>query len=179
MLWGVHTMGQMMPGANFLAWHRRLLLRFEHRLQKVHAGLAIPYWDAVTARAIPARLSEPALLAGWSVTRNWRPSLLPKPKDMVAVDQIGTFALFQPALEGGVHNKVHRAVGGDMKTAASPSDPLFWLHHANINRIWAAWQTAHPGDNPPNMNTVLQPPPLIGVKVSSVLSITTLGYQYA
>src|SRR5690606_29593427 len=22
----------------------------------------------------------------------------------------------------------------------SPGDPLFWLHHANIDRIWALWQ---------------------------------------
>ena len=22
----------------------------------------------------------------------------------------------------------------------SPNDPMFWLHHANVDRIWAVWQ---------------------------------------
>src|SRR6266571_1110573 len=43
---------------------------------------------------------------------------------------------------------VHSAVGGDMETGSSPSDPLFWLHHANIDRLWAKWQKQHPGVKP-------------------------------
>lgn len=23
---------------------------------------------------------------------------------------------------------------------ASPSDPIFWLHHANLDRVWWSWQ---------------------------------------
>ena len=26
-------------------------------------------------------------------------------------------------------------------TTTSPNDPIFFLHHANIDRIWAAWQS--------------------------------------
>ncbi|MGE5347514.1 MAG: tyrosinase family protein, partial [Acidithiobacillales bacterium] len=43
-----------------------------------------------------------------------------------------------------------RTLGGDMATAASPTDPLFFLHHANIDRIWSEWQKAHPAQAPPN-----------------------------
>jgi tyrosinase len=25
----------------------------------------------------------------------------------------------------------------------SPADPLFWLHHANIDRIYTTWRTQH------------------------------------
>ena len=32
-----------------------------------------------------------------------------------------------------------------METGSSPSDPLFWLHHATIDRLWAKWQKQHPG----------------------------------
>jgi tyrosinase len=28
----------------------------------------------------------------------------------------------------------------------SSNDPLFFLHHANIDRIWALWQEAHPAN---------------------------------
>ena len=27
---------------------------------------------------------------------------------------------------------------------ASPSDPLFWLHHANLDRVWWSWQQLNP-----------------------------------
>lgn len=51
---------------------------------------------------------------------------------------------FRRALEGDLHNIVHRFVGGDMRTSASPNDPVFFLHHCNIDRIWAAWQAQYP-----------------------------------
>jgi tyrosinase len=50
-------------------------------------------------------------------------------------------------LEQTPHNDVHVAVGGpgglmsDPDTAAQ--DPIFWLHHANIDRLWWLWQKDH------------------------------------
>ena len=32
-----------------------------------------------------------------------------------------------------------------MSAFMSPLDPLFWLHHANIDRLWATWQARNPG----------------------------------
>lgn len=40
----------------------------------------------------------------------------------------------------GMHDRVHEWVGGDMRTGTSPNDPVFYLHHANVDRIWAGWQ---------------------------------------
>ncbi len=51
-------------------------------------------------------------------------------------------------LEGFPHNKVHNNVGGItdqgdvggfMQSNLSPVDPLFFLHHSNIDRIWDVW----------------------------------------
>jgi tyrosinase len=42
------------------------------------------------------------------------------------------------------HNQVHNLVRGDMISGTSPNDPIFWLHHCNVDRIWAAWQALHP-----------------------------------
>lgn len=51
---------------------------------------------------------------------------------------------FRAALENGPHNKVHMWVGGNMTAATSPNDPAFWLHHCNVDRLWAKWQRRHP-----------------------------------
>ena len=39
-----------------------------------------------------------------------------------------------------MHNRVHVWVGGDMGPATSPNDPVFYLNHCNVDRIWAGWQ---------------------------------------
>jgi tyrosinase len=49
-------------------------------------------------------------------------------------------------LEQTPHNDIHNAVGGEEGWMADPAtaaqDPIFWLHHANIDRIWAEWNAA-------------------------------------
>ncbi len=46
-------------------------------------------------------------------------------------------------IEQTPHNVVHSLVGGAGGWMADPNeaakDPIFWLHHANIDRIWAVW----------------------------------------
>jgi tyrosinase len=44
----------------------------------------------------------------------------------------------------GLHADVHAWVGGTMRDLlTSPADPLFWLHHANIDRIYTSWRKQH------------------------------------
>jgi tyrosinase len=178
MSWGVHSMGQMMPGRNFLAWHRRFVIQMENRLRKVDPTIIIPYWNAIEDRAVPAPLDRAELLQSWSITRHWKPAILASQADLDAANAMGTFLAFQSTLEGAVHASVHNAVGGTMASASSPADPLFFLHHANIDRIWSEWQVTHPTQNPPNATETLEPRPLFGVSGSKVLSIAKLGYRY-
>lgn len=42
-------------------------------------------------------------------------------------------------LESQPHDSVHGAIGGYMGQFMSPSDPIFWLHHGNIDRLWTVW----------------------------------------
>lgn len=52
-------------------------------------------------------------------------------------------------LEGFPHNKVHNYIGGmgpidpgpygNMTNFLSPVDPIFFLHHANMDRLWDVW----------------------------------------
>ncbi|KAL7275943.1 hypothetical protein RUND412_001100 [Rhizina undulata] len=44
-------------------------------------------------------------------------------------------------MEAAPHYAGHHGVGGEMSnTISSPNDPLFWLHHAFVDRIWWDWQ---------------------------------------
>ncbi|MGR8006939.1 tyrosinase MelC2 [Streptomyces hypolithicus] len=55
---------------------------------------------------------------------------------------------FRNHLEGwrgvNLHNRVHVWVGGQMATGASPNDPVFWMHHVFIDKLWSQWQQRHP-----------------------------------
>ncbi len=44
-----------------------------------------------------------------------------------------------PALPVDLHNLVHVWTGGDMAPGTSPNDPVFFLNHCNVDRIWEAW----------------------------------------
>jgi tyrosinase len=48
----------------------------------------------------------------------------------------------QNTLESGPHNNIHNAVGGGpgfMSELLAPVDPIFWMHHANVDRLWDLW----------------------------------------
>ncbi|QRV80132.1 tyrosinase [Ceratobasidium sp. AG-Ba] len=47
---------------------------------------------------------------------------------------------FSNDLEEIPHDAIHNVISGDMAAAFSPNDALFFLHHQNIDRLWAKWQ---------------------------------------
>lgn len=48
-----------------------------------------------------------------------------------------------PHPDSHLHNRVHVWVGGDMGPSSSPNDPVFYLNHANEDRIWEGWMRRH------------------------------------
>jgi tyrosinase len=53
------------------------------------------------------------------------------------------YLTFRDRLESGagLHDIAHRWIGGTMgNVVASANDPVFWMLHANVDRIWAEWQ---------------------------------------
>lgn len=47
---------------------------------------------------------------------------------------------FSNDVEEGPHDIIHNVIAGDMAAAFSPNDALFFLHHQQIDRLWAQWQ---------------------------------------
>jgi tyrosinase len=66
-----------------------------------------------------------------------------------------------------LHNLVHMWVGGDMGPSTSPNDPVFFLNHCNVDRIWAAWQARYPTS--PYLPPATESPELAGHRANDVL----------
>jgi Mg-chelatase subunit ChlD len=87
-----------------------------------------------------------------------------------------------------LHNRIHMWVGGDMGPGTSPNDPVFFLHHCNVDRLWALWQYAHPasaylpasgGPTGHNLNDVMQHLTTAGATPAASLDYRrTMGFIY-
>ncbi|MFQ6594884.1 MULTISPECIES: tyrosinase family protein [Pseudomonas] len=90
-----------------------------------------------------------------------------------------------------LHNRVHLWIGGNMLAMTSPEDPVFFLHHCFIDKVWADWQAlmlldkpslaphyAPMQDGPPghNYDDVIKP---WTRRIQDVMDIKVLGYEYA
>ena len=64
----------------------------------------------------------------------------------------------------------------------APRDPAFWFHHAQVDRLWAQWQEAHPNQRANLFGTNAQLDPWQDeFTVKSVDNIGCLGddtYEY-
>jgi tyrosinase len=91
-----------------------------------------------------------------------------------------TFGSFAPPMNG-VHGAVHIWVGGTMSDpSTAAADPIFWMHHANLDRLWWQWYNSPQGNH--------QNPPLVGMDAVmdpwaytelDTRDITMLDYTYA
>lgn len=64
-----------------------------------------------------------------------------------AVKLEGDFILPNPFPTLGFHTGGHATLGGDMSDMfTSNADPLFYLFHANLDRVWAKWQAENPAE---------------------------------
>jgi tyrosinase len=90
---------------------------------------------------------------------------------------------------GSVHNRVHLWVGGSMLAGTSPNDPVFFLHHCNIDRLWGEWQRKFPNqgylpttadaDAPVGHRLTDPMQPWGGaVTVESALDYKAMGFRY-
>ncbi|HEV2645890.1 MAG TPA: tyrosinase family protein [Acidobacteriaceae bacterium] len=192
-----HSAGPGPQQANFFGWHRMYLYYFERVLRWAAQDntLRLPYWDYTNAsqEAIPAEFRntsstmydskrDPGMNAATS-------TLSSTTTNINSALTNANYLNFEYGIETGLHGYVHCTVGptcpvahmGDVPVAGN--DPVFYSHHANIDRIWACWQHLHttPTGAPwetqtfsfPDENGTLQTRP-----VSDFLDSTKLGYVY-
>lgn len=132
--------------AYFLAWHRGYIYYFERQLQIVsgNSNLALPYWDYYSYPTMPPEFTDPATnnplyVAGRVNTNVYNALSLTPFGSTVWNFERGRTNAFEPLIESRPHNPVHNIIAGVMRTMESPLDPIFYLHHTNIDRLWHAW----------------------------------------
>jgi tyrosinase len=109
------------------------------------------------------------VLARGSVGVGWPPTAAGiQQLEQLVIQQPGVhpFWYFWLVLEQGhqqvtshTHNRGHNFIGGHMSTGFSPNDPVFWLHHANVDRLWANWQARRLAEVPGSTPQDHYPPP--------------------
>lgn len=142
----------------FLPWHRLMLYQFEGVIREVlhDEDFTLPYWNPVTGD--PADLILPAVFrdpgstlydgtrwpwvnGGERIDTLWRDWLsLDCLNEKFYIDSPTGSLGFNPRMDQNPHFFTHIAVGGDMADFATVGgDPLFYLHHCNLDRIWESW----------------------------------------
>ncbi|HEY0846552.1 MAG TPA: tyrosinase family protein [Noviherbaspirillum sp.] len=174
--------------AYFLAWHRGALYNFEQQLRAVtgDSTLMVPYWDYYRYPQMPAEFADRSspLFAPNRVNTNVYNALgFNAFADTLTTFERGTTDSFERQVEGRPHNPVHNLIGGYMAQRTSPADPIFWLHHSNVDRLWVAWVAAGNGRQmPPSSSSYWSGVFTYGtghtMARSQTMSNIGLGYRY-
>jgi tyrosinase len=153
------------PG--FLPWHRAYLLDLERELQAIDPSVALPYWRfdqpapnlfttdflGTSGTNGTVQFSNTNPLQFWvtdgvqgiarAPLNHWDPATQPGP---AVITEAQTLALGTqyPAfrvLEGNPHGTAHTRWDGFIRSIGTAAkDPLFFLLHCNVDRLWAKWQ---------------------------------------
>jgi tyrosinase len=190
----------------FLPWHRAYLYYLELTLKEFEITASLPWWDWSSPRShsegLPAAYTaqtgadgQPNPLAGTDINDLARrqggpdsppstfrnpdaPNRLPTTGDVQQLLALGDFLDFQQQLEQ-VHDSIHVWVGATMaEIPFAAYDPIFFAHHAMVDRLWRLWQLRHPTAALPGSLLDEALPPF-NITVRQTLSVTALGYDYA
>jgi len=150
------------PG--FLPWHRAYLLDLERFLQAIDPRVALPYWRfdqaapnlfalnflGVSDSLGTVQFSPANPLRFWVTdgvpginrrpffkTGTAHPSLRTEAQTLALGSQYKAFR----NMEGNPHGSAHVSFGGSIsQIPTAAKDPLFFMLHCNVDRLWAKWQ---------------------------------------
>jgi tyrosinase len=187
----------------FLPWHRLMLAQFEGVIREVlhDEDFTLPYWNPITGAAadliVPAVFRVPGTTL-YNGTRwfwvNGGERIDTLYRDWISLDALNekfyidspTGSLgFNPRLDLNPHFLTHFGLGGDMAEFSTVGgDPMFYLHHSNIDRLWESWNqlgNKNPTD-PKYLNRKFsygdRSGKRVDLPVSSGNRTAQLGYEY-
>ncbi len=179
------TSGEAHGDAGFLPWHRTYLLDLERELQAIDPSVSLPYWrfdrpaPSLFTRAYMGTTGPGGRVAfsaghplnSWTTdnrqgilrTLGFNPGNAPPgPISEAATLRLGgaapngNYAGFR-SMEGSPHGPAHTSFSGFIsRIPTAARDPLFFMLHANVDRLWAKWQwmnDTHDQANPRSFQT--------------------------
>lgn len=197
----IHAQNGQHNNGLFLPWHRLQLAHLERIIAELtgHQSFAMPYWDAQEHQTLPTWVTAPGAplyerqRARGVDTMDFNAARWARSPYMsrLTSDGFETFAGRLPdgagMVEGYGHNYIHELVGGLMRRlSTAATDPIFWLHHANVDRVWATWHARQAAGVYPADWTERSLNGFIGARgedtgdwrVGNVLETRSLGYSY-
>jgi hypothetical protein len=202
---GDYTRTSIHHSAGFLPWHRAYLYYYERLIQTLSCvpDFRLAAWDWENLGTVPWVYNDasvsPQFPSGCTPYRRADVDLLQNPATLSGWLQQGpvrstTFmgSDDQPGYSGdGPHNTVHislKMLMGELSVAAF--DPLFFAHHANIDRFWDywyQWYKNYPGffdgqkypDSAPWTFYDAKTGTYVGVNPQDMLTLDNCGYQYS
>lgn len=159
----------------FLPWHRMYVCYFENIVRKIlgDPSFTLPYWNYTVPagyrlppefrmqndptfgslfrpnRKVVVNAGQPifnGMPGGVASDLSAAPALSENSYLPVGVQQG-----FNQQLDFGLHGNIHVFVGNSQGMGQVPwaaNDPIFWMHHCNIDRIWVSWNAAAGHTNP-------------------------------
>lgn len=155
---------QCQHGTNFFwSWHRMYLYWFERIVRKMSEDKdwAVPYWDWAPGSdlKLPAPFRDttsdlytvhrdPAINAGTG-------SLNPAAVSVTSSFALTSFFSANSNIQnphGSVHVETGGASGWMTSVPTAAQDPIFYVHHSNVDRLWDLWLAQKAGRSDPTMN---------------------------
>jgi len=193
----------------FCPWHRMYVCYFEEIIRAIlkDPKFTLPYWNYTVPAgyAVPKEFRmqndplwgplfrpnrNPTSNAGQPIFAFGGSASDLSPAPAMAETQYlpsGAVSGFNQTLDFGLHGNVHVFTGNGQGMGQVPwaaNDPIFWMHHCNIDRIWTSWNAAgHANPNTPawlNKVFVFAGPDGKGVKaiVKDYTNTKKCDYQY-
>ncbi|MDO6746560.1 tyrosinase family protein [Gilvimarinus sp. 1_MG-2023] len=163
---------------HFLMWHRLYIAHFEKIVRKLSgkSDFALPYWNYTDPRnrvmpnafrTTDTSLFEesrlPSLNNGESISSDMDSKL-----NINLLMKNSVFSVFNNNIDSAPHGAMHNYIGGlyagtkmwnpiyqndnqfglMSHVPSAGFDPIFWLHHSNIDFIWQAWELSPNGTRP-------------------------------
>lgn len=162
------------PGSiqdDFLPWHRAYVYVFEQIVRAACGddSFTLPYWDYTNDAVIPKEFrspDDPEFASLYIDNRNDGVNDGQPISNRLILDSMnqkeyressdGVLQGFNKMLDRGLHGNVHVDTGDNDNMGQVPwaaRDPIFWLHHCNIDRIWAGWNAIDTSRENPSDST--------------------------
>ena len=185
----------------FLPWHRYFVYYFEEIIRGVlsDATFTLPYWDYLSGNVADLSIPPEFRDSNSKLFRSNRNAWV-NAGERIDKQNPGSMNLnafretryvtasgvgFCPILDGNPHGQVHVNVGDPTNMGRVPTaggDPIFWLHHCNIDRLWESWNRLPGRANPSwpdrSFDFADGTGKAVSVGVAGADRVASLKYQY-